>query len=208
MSSETPAHVHTQDGPLLVVVSGPSGVGKDTTLSMLRKLNRPWHFAVTATTRPKRLSEMDGVDYIFLEPGQFQEMVDKGEFLEHAQVYGNRYGVPEQQVREAMGKGLDTILKVDVQGAATIKKLASDAVFIFLVPASMEELERRLNLRATESARDLARRMRTAKDEMERAAAFDYKVVNRDGCIDETVACIDAIITAEKCRITRRQVPI
>ena len=208
MRHEVPAFSHSSGGPMLVVVSGPSGVGKDAALNRLRTMKRPWHFVVTATTRPRRPSETDGVEYIFLEPEQFRVMVEKGEFLEHAQVYGNWYGVPRQQVREAMKKGLDTILKVDVQGAATIKGLVPEAVFIFLVPSSMEELRRRLSLRATESATDLETRTRTAWREMESLPDFEYKVVNRDGCLDEAVGYIDTIILAEKCRIAPRQVSL
>ena len=192
----------------MVVVSGPSGVGKDAVLGVLRTLERPWHFAVTATTRSKRPGERDGTDYIFLETGKFQAMVEQGEFLEYAQVYGNWYGVPKQQIRHAGERGLDTILKVDVQGAATIKTLAPEAVFIFLVPSSMDELQRRLSLRATESATDLEIRTRIARHEMERMSSFDYVVVNRDGCLDQSVTCIDAIILAERCRTSPRQISI
>ena len=195
-------------GPLLVVLSGPSGVGKDAALNSLRTLKRPWHFVVTATTRPMRSNETDRVDYLFMEPAEFQAMVKREEFLEYAEVYGNWYGVPRQQVREAMGRGQDTILKVDVQGAATIKKLAPEAVFIFLVSSSMEELQHRLSMRSTESAEALESRARTAWKEMERLPAFDYEVVNRDGCLDDAVSCIDAIILAEKCRIPPRRITI
>ena len=194
--------------PLLVILSGPSGAGKDTVLDGLRNLKRPWYFVVTATTRPKRTSERDGLDYIFLEREKFQEMVQNGEFLEYAEVYGNWYGVPGQQVSQAIGNGLDTILKVDVQGAATIKKLAPEAVFIFLTTPSMGELEQRLELRATESAASLELRGNTASQEMERLTDFDYRVENRDGYLDQAVACIDAIILAEKCRIPTRRISI
>ena len=135
-------------------------------------------------------------------------MVEQGEFLEYAQVYGNWYGVPKQQIRHAVERGLDTILKVDVQGATTIKTLAPEAVFIFLVPPSMEELQRRLSLRATESVTDLEVRTRIAWQEMEHMSSFDYVVVNRDGCLDQSVTCIDAIILAERCRTSPRQISI
>ena len=194
--------------PLLVVLSGPSGVGKDAALSAMRGLDRPWHFVVTATTRPKRFSETHGTDYIFLEPGTFEEMVAGGEFLECAQVYGTWYGVPKSQVREALDRGLDTILKIDVQGAATIKRLAPQAVFIFLAPTSMEELGHRLSRRATEAAGDLEVRTRIAWHEMEHLPDFDYRVENPDCRLHEAVASIDAIITAEKCRVPPRQVSV
>ena len=208
MSVENPDYPYTTGSPLLIVLSGPSGVGKDAALGILRTLERPWYFAVTATTRSKRPGERDGVDYIFLEPGRFQAMMEQGEFLEYAQVYGNWYGVPKEQVRHAKEKGLDTILKVDVQGAATIKALVPDAVFIFLVPSSIEELQRRLSLRATESTADLEVRTGIARQEMERMSSFDYVVVNRDGCLDQSVTCIDAIILAERCRTSPRQISI
>ena len=208
MSGEAPDCPTAMGGPLLVVLSGPSGVGKDAALDGLRALKRPWDFVITATTRPRRSGEADEVDYVFLEPGEFQAKVDRGEFLEHAQVYGNQYGVPRSRVRQAMGKGLDAIVKVDVQGAATIKKLAPEAVFIFLAPSSMDELARRLRHRDTETVADLESRTRVAWQEMECLPAFDYKVVNRDGYLDEVVAYIDAIILAEKCRIPPRKISI
>ena len=208
MGEETPIHSYTQSGPLFVVLSGPSAVGKDAALASLRTLERPWHFVVTATTRPMRPNERDRVDYIFLQTWEFEEMAGKGEFLEYAEVYGNWYGVPKQQVHEGMEKGMDTILKVDVQGAATVRNLVPEAVFIFLVPSSMEELRQRLTLRATESAADLESRARVAWKEMEHLRSFDYVVVNRDGHLDEAVACIDAIILAEKCRIPPRLISI
>ena len=203
-----PADLRNSGGPLLVVLSGPSGVGKDAVLNALRTLDRPWHFVVTATTRSKRSGENNGVDYIFVEMGEFQEMMDQGELLESALVYGNWYGVPKREVRQAMEKGMDVILKVDVQGAATIRKLAPEAVFVFLAPSSMEELQGRLKVRATESGADLELRTRIAREEMKHMTSFDYEVVNRDGRLEETVASIDKIIEAEKRRIPSRRVSI
>ena len=194
--------------PLMIVLSGPSGVGKDATLNELRRLDRPWSVVVTATTRPKRPEETDGVDYLFVDVETFEEIVAGGEFLEHAEVYGNRYGSPKGQVREAMAAGRDIIVKVDVQGAASIKGLASDAVFIFLVPSSLAELEGRLRARATETKRDLKLRSEIAVLEMASLPTFDYCVVNRDGCLEDTVATIEAIIRAEKCRIPPRRVSV
>lgn len=210
MSVEGAAYSLPRTEPLLVVMSGPSGVGKDAVLSSLRgrSMGRPWHFAVTATTRPRRSNEIDGVDYIFIEAEQFQQMVHRGEFLEHARVYGNWYGVPKKQAREAMEQGKDFILKVDVQGAATIKDLAPQGVFIFLVPPSIEELRNRLTLRATESSESLVVRLETAQNELEQASSFDYSVVNRDGGLDEAVTLIEAIILAEKCRVKPRRVSL
>ena len=144
--------------PLLVVLSGPSGVGKDAVLDELRKLERPWHFAVTATTRPMRPGERDGVDYVFLEPGAFERMRERDEFLECAEVYGRWYGVPRSQARDALRSGRDVILKIDVQGAATIRRMAPEALLIFLIPPSLDELRQRLQGRMTEPAAELERR--------------------------------------------------
>jgi len=194
--------------PLLIVLSGPSGVGKDVTLARLRAARPSCHFVVTATTRPRRLSERDGVDYIFMSPAQFQETLARDGFLEHAQVYGHSYGVPRQQVRDALGQGRDVVVKIDVQGAATIKRLAPQGVFIFLAPPSMEALAHRLRARKTESAADLEVRLATARAEMQRVSMFDYVVVNENDSLDSTMAQIDAIITAEKRRVVPRRVEL
>ena len=197
-----------ESGPLLVVLSGPSGVGKDMTMQRLRSLERPWYFVVTATTRRQRPGERDGVDYIFLEQQRFQEMAEKGEFLEYAQVYGWWYGVPCPQVKGAFQRGQDVFIKVDVQGAVTIKRVVPDGVFIFLAPPSLDELERRLRQRKTESEKDLEVRLATARGEMEQLPLYDYVVVNDNDRLQQTVARIDAIVTAEKCRVRPRCIHI
>ena len=194
--------------PLLVVISGPSGVGKDAALAELKKLDRPWHFAVTATTRPQRPGERDGVPYIFLDNDTFLKMKERDEFLECAQVYGHWYGVPRSQVRQGLHDGLDVILKVDVQGAATIRQLAPEAVSIFIVPRSLDELARRLAQRKTESSPEMELRLSMAREELARAGEFEYRVVNRDENLDQAIADIDAIVTAEKCRIVPRVVQL
>ena len=186
--------------PLLVVLSGPSGVGKDAALAELRKLERPWHFVVTATTRPIRPGERDGVDYIFLDEPTFLRMKGQGEFLEHAQVYGRWYGVPRSEVTNGLEAGKDVILKIDVQGASTVKKMAPDALFIFMMPGSFEELKDRLSQRMTESTTEMELRLQTASEEMKQAAEFDYQVVNRDDQLEKAVAEIDATIASEKRR--------
>ena len=185
---------------LVVVLSGPSGVGKDAVIAHLRTLGSPYHSVVTATTRPKRQSEEEGVDYIFLSPDEFDQMLANDEFMEWAQVYGNRYGVPKSQVRDALQRGQDVIIKIDVQGAATIKTLAPQAVFIFLAPTSLNELEARLRDRKTEADTDINLRLRTAKAEMGHRAMFDYVVLNRDGLLEQTVQEVEAIIEKEKSR--------
>ena len=152
--------------PLMMVVSGPSGVGKDAVLLRLRERKYPVHFVVTATTRPRRPTETDGVDYIFLDRDAFERKLAEGGFLESAEVYGHRYGVPRDQVSDALASGMDVIIKIDVQGAQTIKRLDPDGVFVFLAPPSLEELERRLRARESELTVDLERRLgdRPARD--------------------------------------------
>mgnify|MGYP001242434290 FL=1 len=192
--------------PLLIVLSGPSGVGKDAALNALKLMDRPWHFVVTATTRPQRPGEQDGIDYIFLETAAFLEMKEQDELLECAQVYGNWYGVPRSQVSQGLKEGKDVILKVDVQGADTVRKLATEALFIFMVPGSFDELRDRLTQRMTERPSEIDLRLSIAWSELGRVAEYDYRVVNRDDQLEQVIAEIDAIITAEKCRVHPRKV--
>jgi guanylate kinase len=194
--------------PLLVVLSGPSGVGKDAVLAKMKELGRPFHYVITATTRPKRAREKNGVDYHFLSQEEFQQRIDTQQFLEWANVYGNFYGVPKDEIASALSKGIDAIVKVDVQGAATIKKILPEAVFIFLMPSSMEELEGRLKRRRSESSADLALRLERAKGEMASLPLFDYVIISRQDKLDEVVSQIDAIVAAEKCRVKPRVVEL
>ena len=187
--------------PILVVLSGPSGVGKDTTLSLMKRRNLPFHFVVTATTRPRRPGEVEGEDYHFVSVGEFAEMIDADELLEYAVVYGDYKGIPKTHVREALGSGKDVILRIDVQGAATIRRLIPEAVTIFLVAENEEKLMRRLRERKTESPDRLKMRIATARKEMQHLRRFHYVVVNRDDCQDETVDNVISIIQAEKCRV-------
>ena len=187
--------------PLLVVLSGPSGVGKDAAIGELKKLDRPWHFAITATTRPMRPGEQDGVDYVFLDADTFHKMRERDEFLECTEVYGRWYGVPRSQVRYGLQSGKDVILKIDVQGAATVRRLAPEALFIFILPGSLDDLRARLLDRMTESSPDLELRLQTASQEMAQVREFDYRVVNEHDQLERSVSEIDAIITAAKCRI-------
>ena len=198
----------TAGPPLLIVLSGPSGVGKDAVMLGLRALGRPWHFAITMTTRPMREGERDGLEYYFVALDRFLRLKDAGELLESAEVYGNWYGVPKQQVRDAVGQGRDVLVKVDVQGAATIRKLAPEAVSIFLAPADVDELRNRLEHRASETGAVLEKRLQAAWEEMEHLPKFDYQVINKDGCLDEAVRNIDAIVRAEKCRSVPRRVDL
>ena len=194
--------------PLLVVLSGPSGVGKDAAIAGLKKLDRPWHFALSATTRPKRPGESEGLDYVFLDDNTFHKMRERDEFLECAEVFGRWYGVPRSQVRSGLHSGRDVILKIDIQGAATVRRLAPEALLIFLLPGSLEELRSRLAGRGTESSDQLALRLKTAHEEMAQIRDYDYRVVNQNGLLDRAVTDIDAIITAEKCRVNPRLVQL
>ena len=195
-----------QAPPLLVVLSGPSGVGKDAALEKLKQLDRPWRFVVTATTRQPRPGEQEGKDYIFLDLDTFLKMKERDEFLECAEVYGNWYGVPRNQVRQGLQEGRDVILKIDVQGADTVRRLAPEAVSIFMVPGSYEQLRRRLTLRNTDKVEDVDLRLATAWNELAKAVDYDYRVVNHDDLLDQAIADIDAIIGAEKCRVHPRMV--
>ena len=194
--------------PLLVVISGPSGVGKDTVLERMKASNVLYHFAVTATARPKRDNEVDGVDYIFVSRDEFQDMIANDELLEWAEVYGNPYGVPKSPVREALARGQDVILKIDVQGGDNIRRLVPGAVYVFLAPPDMVELEQRLTQRRTESTETLKVRLETAAREMEEAEKYDFVVVNRTGQIDDAVEEIKAIIRRERARPGRERIII
>jgi guanylate kinase len=201
---ETPFNLPSK--PLLIVLSGPSGAGKDAILSRMKKSDYPARFITTVTTRPRRAREKNNVDYHFVSVESFQKMLKNKELLEWANVYGNWYGVPKAAVKQALAKGQDTIVKVDIQGAATIKKITPQAVFIFIAPPSMGELVRRLGERHTESPFDLALRLKTAEKEMEKLPLFDYVVISRQGEIQLVVAEIEAIISAEKCRVKPREI--
>ena len=194
--------------PLLIVLSGPSGVGKDAALLKLKELDRPWHFVVTATTRPQRPTEQDGVDYVFLDLETFLKLKGQNEFIEHAEVYGRWYGVPRNQVRLGLDAGKDVVLKIDVQGAKTLRRLVPEAVFIFMSPGNVGELRSRLSQRMTESSPEMELRLRVAQQELECINQFDYRVINRDNALDRAVADIDAIIAAEKCRAIPRTVQL
>ena len=182
----------------LFVISGPSGVGKDAVLSKIRLLDRPYHFVVTATTRSKRPGERDGVDYFFLDRKSFERMIEDDQLLEWAEVYGNLYGVPKRQVTEAQGRGLDVIIKTDVQGAATIKRMMPEATLIFLQPPSAETLDRRLRKRNTESQIELNLKLETARSEIQESRWFDHIITNHDGGIGEAAASIDHVIQSRR----------
>lgn len=192
--------------PLLIVISGPSGVGKDAVLTRMKEVGYPLEYIVTVTTRTRRANEKDKIDYHFVSEETFRAMIENKELLEWANVYGNWYGVPYKQVKQALDKGKDTVIKVDVQGATTIKKILPQAVFIFLMSSSMDELTVRLKHRHTELPSDLALRLKSAEEELEELSLFDYIVVNKQDEIDLAVSDIGIIITAEKRRVNPREI--
>ena len=194
-------------GPLLIVLSGPSGAGKDAILRSLKDSIPSLFHVATLTTRPRRPGEVEGEDYHFVSPEKFQELRES-ELLEWAEVYGHLYGVPREPVRKALAEGKDVILRVDVQGAAHLKRIAPEGVFIFVVPASLEEVRHRLERRGTESAEEFKLRMEKAEREMESWPLFDYIVVNREGMMESAVAQVRAIIMAEKCRTKPRRLDL
>lgn len=187
-------------GAMLVIVSGPSGVGKDTVISTLCLVpTQPErYFVITCTTRPRREYEVDGVHYHFLSPEEFEDKRAAGGFLEANLVHGHWYGTPRDEVRGALAAGRDAILKIDVQGAAVVKQKVPEALLVFLVPPSLEDLFSRLQSRATESADELDIRQRNAALELSRQDDYDYVVLNETGQVAKTAARIDEIIRAEK----------
>ena len=201
-------------GALLVIISGPSGVGKDTIIDEMRRreaeagTDGSRHYVVTVTTRAPRAGEVDGVDYHFVTREQFLRIRAARGFLEANEVHGNWYGSPRDQVREALAAGRDVILKIDVQGAASVKARVDAALLIFLVPPSMEELFQRLRTRATETADELELRQRNAAIELARQGDYDQVVVNETGEVDRTAAEIQAIVAQEKRRSADRRIRI
>ncbi|MBN1180610.1 MAG: guanylate kinase [Anaerolineae bacterium] len=200
-SFEHPTH------PLLIVVSGPAGVGKDALVKELRKVGPPLHFVITATDRAPRHNETHGVDYFFISAAEFLQMEREGELLEHALVYDQHKGVPKQQVREAMASGKDVIMRVDVQGAATVRRIAPDAVLVFLA-ASAEDLKRRMEHRASDSPEQVAIRTDKLQEELGYLSIFDYIVFNHHNQLDHAVGQVIAIIQAEHCRVHPRKVEL
>jgi len=168
----------------------------------------PFHFVVTATSRPKRPDEVHGVDYFFYSEPEFLDLLERGELLEHALVYNEHKGVPKQQVRDAMASGLDVVMRVDVQGAKTIKQLAPEAIAIFLIARDEAELAQRLRMRKTESEEHLQTRLQAAREELHYLDLFDYRVVNADSEVEAAVSTILAIIEAEHHRTHPRQVTL
>jgi len=197
-----------KSNPLLIVLSGPSGVGKDSVVQRMKERGFPFHFVVTATTRGRRENETHGKDYWFVSKDEFARMIEENELIEYAIVYGDYKGIPKWEVRGALASGQDVLMRLDVQGAETVRKLAPDALLIFITCENEDELERRLRERKTETADSLSLRIATARKELQRIEAFDYTVVNHDFQLDDTVDKVRAIITAEHLRVRQRKVEL
>ena len=208
--SEAIEPMDAPNGAMLVIISGPSGVGKDTIIDALKR--RPhdpdYHYVVTCTTRAMRPGEVGGVDYHFLDLETFTRQRAEGEFLEANEVHGNWYGTPRGQVREALAEGRDVILKIDVQGAQVVKEKVPGALLIFLIPPSLEDLFQRLRSRATETADELELRQRNAAIELARQEDYDYVVTNETGQVERTAERIDEIIDDEHRRHPDRRVEV
>ena len=194
--------------PTMVIISGPSGVGKDATLDAMKRMGTTFDFVVTATTRPRREHEVEGVDYYFVSMADFAEMINNDELLEYAIVYGDYKGIPKRHVREALASGRDVVMRIDVQGAATIRRLVPGAITVFMTAPSEEALVQRLQRRKTESEDQLKLRIATARKELQRVQEFDYVVVNQEDHLDDTAQQIMAIIAAEKCLVHWKPVEI
>ncbi len=195
--------------PLLIVISGPSGVGKDTIARSLIDTNPDqFYFVVTATTRPPREGEVHGEDYFFVSNDEFATMIDNNELLEYAVVYNDFKGIPKQQIRDAMASGRDVIMRVDVQGAATVRKLIPNAITVFLTTESEDELVRRLRERRSETTEGLNLRIATARQEMKRMKEFNYWVINSEDRQETAVQQIASIIEAAHCEIGREPVQL
>jgi guanylate kinase len=207
-NSNTADPFHRERPPLLIVISGPSGAGKDSVVQRMKERNFPFHFVVTATDRPPRPHEEHGRDYYFYTTAEFEQMIADGELLEHACVYGQHKGIPKAHVREALDSGQDVVMRVDVQGADTVKKLIPAAITVFLICESEDELLARLRERRTESEEALQHRLDTAREEMARIPEFDYVVVNRRDALDGAVDDIVAIMQAEHCRSVPRTISL
>ena len=191
---------------LLIVVSGPSGIGKDAVVQGLQARKLPFHFVITATSRPPRSKEVHGVDYFFYTKEKFEAMIEAGGFLEHAWVYSDYKGVPKTQVMQALESGEDVVMRLDFQGAKTIRELCPDAILIFLTARNKEEWLERLQSRRSETDEELAVRISTAKQEYDALDIFDYIVLNEDSHLERTLDVIESIITAEHHRVHPRKV--
>jgi guanylate kinase len=201
------AQSSTRQG-LLFVLSAPSGAGKDTVINMLRQQGMDFYVVPSVTTRTPRPGESEGHPYHFISKETFEQLVSQNELLEYANVHGNWYGQPRKLIRDNLSAGRDVLLKIDVKGAATIRSKVPDAIFIFLIPGSLEELTQRLTGRQTETEEELRRRLADARKELAEQHWYDYLITNRDGHLQEAVDCLRAIMLAEHCRVHPRNIDV
>lgn len=194
--------------PLIIVISGTSGIGKDAVIKGLKRRSLPLHFVITATTRPIRPGEIDGVDYFFYTKEEFERRIANGEFIEHALVYRDYKGIPRSQVDKAIQSGKDVVLKLDVQGAATIRQLYPEAVLVFLVPSSTREWYDRLCARKSETPETLKVRVDTAIKETGQIDIFDYIVLNAQDRLEQAVNDIIDILKVEHLRVHHRKMTV
>jgi guanylate kinase len=193
---------------LLFVLSAPSGTGKDSVIKALKEQGMDFYVVPSVTTRPPRPGESEGNPYLFVSEEKFKQLVDEGELLEYANVHGNWYGQPRKLIRDNLRAGRDVLLKIDVQGAATIRRKVPQAIFIFLVPSSLEELTQRLVTRQTETEEERLRRLADAREELTQQYWYDYVVVNRQDHLQEAVDQLRAIMLAEHARTHPRHIDI
>ena len=186
---------------LLIVISAPSGTGKTTLCHMLLKEFKDLEFSISYTTRKPREGEVNGKDYFFVNKETFQKMIDEGDFLEWAEVYGNFYGTSKSQILRALNEGKDILLDIDTQGALNVKENFPEAVLIFILPPSLEELERRLRNRGTDDEETIKKRLRIAREEIKKALLYDYLIINDN--LEVAFEKLKSIITAEKCKTER-----
>lgn len=191
---------------LLIVLSGPSGAGKGTLSKFLVKEMPNIYYSISVTTRPKRSEEREGKNYFFVDQDTFEDMIKKEEFLEWANVYGNYYGSPKENIKKQLTKGKDVLLELDIQGALQIKKQIPEGVFIFIVPPSINELRKRIEKRGTDAKEDIEKRLQCVYDELGYVSEYDYVIVNDN--INSALEKLKAIITAEKCRSYRKKIVI
>jgi len=215
MQVETEQTVISQQGPpplqkrgLLFVLSAPSGTGKDSVINALKQQDMDFYVVPSVTTRAPRPGESEGHPYHFISQEQFQQLVARDELLEYANVHGNWYGQPRQPIRDNLAAGRDVLLKIDVQGAATIRRKVPQAIFIFLVPGSFEELTERLTTRQTETSVERQHRLADAQNELAQQSMYDYVIVNRQNHLQEAVDQLRTIMRAEHARTSPHHIDI
>jgi len=188
---------------MLIVVSGPSGVGKGTLCNILLNRVENLFMSISATTRPPRAGEINGVNYIFMSHESFKYKIEKLKFLEWAKVYNNYYGTPKEAVYKKLNEGEDVILEIDIQGAAQVKQNCPEGIFIFISPPSIEELKNRIIKRGSDTQDSIELRLKCAREEMEASLDYDYIVINDD--LDKAALMLQSIVLAERCKVSRNK---